>query len=391
MQCIDTNAAAIDALSFGDNSSSYEGSVFSMCSYDTHVYATGYMPGQRGGDALVLDVDHVGDSLVQGGVFSTNLDYGFWHNTFRAISVDNNGIYAGGMFQQQDNQTTWYLRRYTREGLWAPYADSVPFSQPAGGRAEILDLVTGGDYVFGVGRTIGTYGVDSTYDMRIERWSSDGILDAGFTISSNGTNTILDEAIDACMDTAAGRLCVLWRRGVKTQAGSGFQVRLFDPQTGQEYTTASQSPFFRHPLHGTVAEKMALTTAGDMVIVGTRYENADEALPSAGYWILENDQVALQDKGIREHARRTLVLSPLRPNPFTHAVSVRFALPSCMKVKLQIYDMKGRLVARLLRGESMSAGTHTIQWQPRGLSAGNYLCRLKAGDAVRIARVMRIK
>jgi hypothetical protein len=56
-----------------------------------------------------------------------------------------------------------------------------------------------------------------------------------------------------------------------------------------------------------------------------------------------------------------------KPNPFTRRADIRFRLASRGKVRLQIYDVSGRLV-RALVDEALAAGEHAVVWD--GLDAG---------------------
>ncbi|BBM68439.1 hypothetical protein RmaAA213_02850 [Rhodothermus marinus] len=65
------------------------------------------------------------------------------------------------------------------------------------------------------------------------------------------------------------------------------------------------------------------------------------------------------------------------PNPFRTQVTLHYALPEPMRVKLAVYDLLGRRIATLADG-LQAAGRHTITWTPEKLAAGLYLVRLEA-------------
>ncbi|MBD3221061.1 T9SS type A sorting domain-containing protein [bacterium] len=85
-----------------------------------------------------------------------------------------------------------------------------------------------------------------------------------------------------------------------------------------------------------------------------------------------------------------LTLAPSHPNPFNPATTLRFSLPRATEVRLAVYDVAGREVARLVDG-LRPAGEHTVLWQPRGLASGTYLYRLRAGDSVLTGRATLLK
>jgi len=83
------------------------------------------------------------------------------------------------------------------------------------------------------------------------------------------------------------------------------------------------------------------------------------------------------------------------PNPFNPMTTVAFELDSTLNVKLEIFDVRGRLV-HVLADEPFSAGRHERVW--RGLDANNqtvasgvYMIRMTAGDTVDLKRVSLIK
>jgi hypothetical protein len=82
-------------------------------------------------------------------------------------------------------------------------------------------------------------------------------------------------------------------------------------------------------------------------------------------------------------------------NPVALPLAVDFTLPGAATVSLDVYDVHGRLVARLADGP-LPAGHHAVTWQPgewRDTARGGrvYFVRLRAGDAslVRKAVVVR--
>ena len=59
-------------------------------------------------------------------------------------------------------------------------------------------------------------------------------------------------------------------------------------------------------------------------------------------------------------------------------------------MSLAVYDIRGRLVARLVEG-TQAAGAHEVQFTPRGLASGVYLAHLQAGGQVRTIRMLLMK
>ena len=69
------------------------------------------------------------------------------------------------------------------------------------------------------------------------------------------------------------------------------------------------------------------------------------------------------------------------PNPVASSGSVDFQIPRSSHVRIECFDMLGRLRLVLLDA-SRVAGMHTLDFNVDGFSAGTYLIRLSAGDHV---------
>jgi hypothetical protein len=52
------------------------------------------------------------------------------------------------------------------------------------------------------------------------------------------------------------------------------------------------------------------------------------------------------------------------PNPFNPATTVRYSVPESGQVRLDVFDVRGRLVTTLVNGP-VPAGEHTIRWSGR--------------------------
>jgi len=66
------------------------------------------------------------------------------------------------------------------------------------------------------------------------------------------------------------------------------------------------------------------------------------------------------------------------PNPFNPSTTFRFNLPHTVNVVIKIYNVTGQIVDTLVDGE-VSKGIHELQWMPKGISSGVYICEMQAG------------
>jgi hypothetical protein len=88
--------------------------------------------------------------------------------------------------------------------------------------------------------------------------------------------------------------------------------------------------------------------------------------------------------------RGTLELYPAEPNPFRASTTVRYLLGRAAGVKLAVYDVQGREVARLVDG-IQGPGPHSATFDARNLPSGIYHVRLEHDGAVRTAACVRIR
>jgi subtilisin-like proprotein convertase family protein len=83
------------------------------------------------------------------------------------------------------------------------------------------------------------------------------------------------------------------------------------------------------------------------------------------------------------------------PNPFNPRTQISFELARAGKVQLDIYDVRGRLVSRLV-DESMPIGKHQVTWdgtdsKGSAVSSGTYLYRLRADGKVHDRKMLLVR
>jgi len=85
-----------------------------------------------------------------------------------------------------------------------------------------------------------------------------------------------------------------------------------------------------------------------------------------------------------------LTLLQNRPNPFVESTAIHFALPERHAVTLDIYDVLGQHVERLVE-ETLAAGAHRVGWSGEGLAAGVYCYRLRAGTQTETRKLLLLR
>ena len=83
-------------------------------------------------------------------------------------------------------------------------------------------------------------------------------------------------------------------------------------------------------------------------------------------------------------------LYPAYPNPFNPTTTIRINVDARHASQLQIFDITGRLVDELVRGELVS-GEHKIIWNAGNLPSGVYFVRLISAGISRTQKVILMK
>ncbi len=78
------------------------------------------------------------------------------------------------------------------------------------------------------------------------------------------------------------------------------------------------------------------------------------------------------------------------PNPFNPKTTLRFALEAAGPVELAIFDLTGRRVAEVFRGE-LGAGSHEFPWNAEGLASGVYLARFSTDESWSAKKLVLMK
>lgn len=83
-------------------------------------------------------------------------------------------------------------------------------------------------------------------------------------------------------------------------------------------------------------------------------------------------------------------LKPNYPNPFNPTTTLGFELPEAGNVRLQIFDLKGRLINELLN-TYLRAGNYELIWNARGFSSGVYICRMVTSEYTASRKMLLLK
>jgi predicted CXXCH cytochrome family protein len=83
------------------------------------------------------------------------------------------------------------------------------------------------------------------------------------------------------------------------------------------------------------------------------------------------------------------------PNPFNPTTTIKYTIPKEGNVKIQVFDITGRLVTTLVNANE-ATGTYSVTWNGRNsggqaVSSGIYLYRLEANEFVSVKKMVMLK
>jgi endonuclease/exonuclease/phosphatase family metal-dependent hydrolase len=126
------------------------------------------------------------------------------------------------------------------------------------------------------------------------------------------------------------------------------------------------------------------------------FSSTDEALPGAAgapdLVVTLRARPTSGNIGVPPGQPTTLRFYPPRPNPLARTTRFAFDLPRAAAVSLEVFDLSGRRVARLVDG-AREAGHHEVGWTAADenggrLAAGLYFARFSVGGISRMERLV---
>ncbi len=78
------------------------------------------------------------------------------------------------------------------------------------------------------------------------------------------------------------------------------------------------------------------------------------------------------------------------PNPFNPFTSIKFTLPEESFVKIEIFDITGRMTDKIVE-KKMTAGTYEAVWNGTDKPSGIYFCQMTAGRYTKTIRMVMVK
>jgi uncharacterized protein (DUF1501 family) len=102
------------------------------------------------------------------------------------------------------------------------------------------------------------------------------------------------------------------------------------------------------------------------------------------------DSLAVSNEDTPTSTPRTFRLEQNYPNPFNPATTIGFRIAQSGDVQLQVFDIRGQLVATLIN-RRLSSGDHSIVFDASSLASGVYLYKLQTREGILSKKMTLIK
>lgn len=126
----------------------------------------------------------------------------------------------------------------------------------------------------------------------------------------------------------------------------------------------------------------------DLLVSGT-YFYASVSNVGGGVWKrLISETINI--KQLAESVPTNYFLQQNFPNPFNNLTQIKFGVPQTSKVQLSIYDLTGKKVATVI-DQKLSEGVYSLNVDAMNLSSGVYFYELRAGNIMRVKKMVVLK
>jgi urease gamma subunit len=265
---------------------------------------------------------------------------------------------------------------------------------PTGGeRGSVLSVtITGSQFISGV--TTVSFGADVTVSSVVVR--SPAEIQANITVSptaSLGARTVTvtnpapgggSASLSSAFTVGNPVPTIVSITPVSAGRGSMLNVTVI----GTQFISGVTSLSFGTPdvsisniVVKSVTELQASVSISATASLGTRSVTVTNASPGGGLAALTNAFTVSSSPATGMVADGVLpdqyLLQEAYPNPFNPSTRIGFGLPEDSRIRLDVHNMLGNVVAELAVGER-AKGLYQLQWHAENLPSGVYLIRLHA-------------
>ncbi|MCB0721992.1 MAG: T9SS type A sorting domain-containing protein [Ignavibacteriae bacterium] len=105
---------------------------------------------------------------------------------------------------------------------------------------------------------------------------------------------------------------------------------------------------------------------------------------------IENKENLITGNNTKKKTGESYFKAKNYPNPFNPNTTISFTLPEASYTNVTVYDRLGREV-KVLLDESLSAGTHSVEFEADGLPSGIYFYRIKTSSETEVLKMILAK
>ena len=206
-------------------------------------------------------------------------------------------------------------------------------------------------------------------------------------VTINTTSTLYDVKM---MNALTGFICGSSSAVRRTRDGGTTWDTLFQPYSATLYgmdwvdttsgiVVASSTGYTARTTNAGGSWTIETTSGSTMYNVYMRHRDSAWACGSGSYVF----KYAIGPTGITQYEHnvpRDFVLMQNYPNPFNPNTTIKFGLPRAGSVTLNVYDITGKLVQKILNNAPLNAGTVTHDFDGTNLASGVYFYSLIVDD-----------
>jgi len=130
-------------------------------------------------------------------------------------------------------------------------------------------------------------------------------------------------------------------------------------------------------------EDRSIQTGGNYYYAISALYDVGESDPSSEVFVSVTDVTAQEATG----SPADYHLFPNYPNPFNPETTITFSLPKAAAVTLEVFNVRGEILATIFKNQKMDAGQHQAVFSAESLASGIYFYRLQAGDLQEIRKM----
>ena len=117
-------------------------------------------------------------------------------------------------------------------------------------------------------------------------------------------------------------------------------------------------------------------------------EDGDCSWANFGMFLYGQDDYTLDNDS--EIFPETFNILNTYPNPFNPNLSIDFNIESPGVVDLEVYDIMGNLVEKIITQNFTASGLNTVVWNAEQFSSGEYIVRLKIDEVVYATKMVAL-